>query len=394
VRIAHVTATFPPYYAGTGLVCYYNARELARRGHEVHVFTAQVEGALLEEEIEGFQVHRLKPWFRFGNAPFMPGLLMLKGFDLIHLHHPFIFGAEMVRLVSSLRRVPYVLTHHNDLIGNGFRKPLFEIYRLFTARFVFRGASLILAVTKDHALAGVHSKLLISLMNKLVEHPNGVDVEIFSPQTEKDRSKYKLPENSQVILFVGALDSAHYYRRVDLLLKAFRRLGDEELFLLLVGGGNLVDDLKMLAQQLDVEKRTRFLGNISHEQLPQLYNLADVVVLPSSIQESFGLVLVEAMACGTPVITSNLPGVQGIVEDGVNGYLVPPADEDELTLTLRQFLSLSPAKRREIGAAGRRKVESKFTWQLAGERLEAIYHQVLGESDLFERTVKPARSPR
>lgn len=394
MRIAHVTATFPPYYAGTGLVCYYNARELARRGHEVHVFTAQVEGAPLEETLEGVQVHRLRPWFRFGNAPFLPGLLKLKGFDLIHLHHPFIFGAELVRLASILHRTPYVLTHHNDLIGNDIRRILFIIYRFLTAKFIFSGAGRVLVVTKDHAMAGVHAKLFKSLESKLLEHPNGVDPETFFPHTIVNKKKFGLPQTAKVLLFVGALDSAHYYRRVDILLESFKLLNEPDLFLLLVGDGNLVDLLKGLAQKYQVFHRTRFLGDILHDQLPELYSLADVVVLPSSIQESFGMALIESLACGTPVITSNLPGVRMVITDGVDGYLVEPGDVQDLAAKLRCMLELPDEERRAMGAAGRRKVEAKYTWQLAGERLEAVYHQVLGVSGLFERPVKPARSPR
>ena len=88
MRIAHVTATFPPYWGGTGNVCYYNARELSRRGHEVHVFTAGVKDAPAEEKMEGVFVHRLKPLIQFGNAFFIPGLVKLKRFDIIHLHYP------------------------------------------------------------------------------------------------------------------------------------------------------------------------------------------------------------------------------------------------------------------------------------------------------------------
>ena len=96
LRIAHVTATFPPYQAGTGIVCYHNARELARRGHVVHVYTASYGDAPAQEDLDGFTIHRLPALFRFGNAPCLPRLLKIKDFDIIHLHHPFIFGAELI----------------------------------------------------------------------------------------------------------------------------------------------------------------------------------------------------------------------------------------------------------------------------------------------------------
>jgi len=121
MRIADVTATFPPYYSGTGMVGYYNALELARRGHAVAVFTAAHPRGENEYPVE-MDVRRLPALFRFGNAPVLPGLLGLKEFDIIHLHHPFIFGPEMVLAVSRSRRIPYIITHHNDLIGDGARR--------------------------------------------------------------------------------------------------------------------------------------------------------------------------------------------------------------------------------------------------------------------------------
>ena len=76
MRIAHVTATFPPYYGGAGTVCYHNARELARRGHDVHVFTAAMSTASKYELIEGFTVHRLPPLLRIGDMPILPNLAL------------------------------------------------------------------------------------------------------------------------------------------------------------------------------------------------------------------------------------------------------------------------------------------------------------------------------
>src|SRR6266542_1322672 len=108
MRIAHVTATFPPYQGGTGTVCFYNARELARLGHEVTVFTAATPGANGVGPA-GVQVERLSTAFQVGNAPFMPGLLRrLGGYNLIHLHCPFIFGGELVWAASRRTRTPYV----------------------------------------------------------------------------------------------------------------------------------------------------------------------------------------------------------------------------------------------------------------------------------------------
>src|SRR5688572_3965141 len=118
LRIAHVTATFPPQWGGTGNIAYHNAVELASRGHHVSVLTADypVTGAA---DPDGVDVIRFRAPFRYGNAPFLPGLWTRRSFDLVHLHYPFYFGAEMVFLRRMLGGTPYVVTYHQDVLFSG-----------------------------------------------------------------------------------------------------------------------------------------------------------------------------------------------------------------------------------------------------------------------------------
>ena len=119
MRIAHVTATFPPHHTGTGVVCYHNALGLARLGHEVAVYTAgePSDSYLCPSEIS---VHHLPVLWRVGNAPLTPRLWNLGGFDIVHLHYPFYFGAEMLFLKSLLAASRYVVTYHQDVLFDGW----------------------------------------------------------------------------------------------------------------------------------------------------------------------------------------------------------------------------------------------------------------------------------
>ena len=135
MRIAQVSATFPPYMAGTGNVCYHNAIELAKLGHDVTVFTSRYP----DEDYtypDSITVKRYKPWFRIGNAPFLPQLLSLRGFDVIHLHYPFFFGGEMIYLLSKLTKQKYVITYHNDVILQGLARRFLTIYNSLVTRLV------------------------------------------------------------------------------------------------------------------------------------------------------------------------------------------------------------------------------------------------------------------
>ncbi|MCS7283799.1 MAG: glycosyltransferase family 4 protein [Anaerolineae bacterium] len=377
MRIAHVTATFPPYYAGTGLVCFYQAEGLARLGYSVTVFTAASSFGSAGAPA-GVVVRHLPALFRIGNAPFLPGLLALRNVDIIHLHHPFIFGAEMIRLVSALRDIPFVLTHHNDLMGIGFRRYLFDLYTLMVTPFVFSGARRWIVVSQDYAVSSRLASLFRRRWDHVVEIPNGVDTDLFRPDANGRplRRRLGIPEEARVLLFVGALDRAHHFKGVDYLLRAFSRIQATDVWLVLVGDGEMRPSLEALAGELGIGPRVRFVGVVPHRELPPFYVASDLVVLPSFPPESFGMVLIEAMACGRPVLAHHIPGVRSVVTDGMDGLLAQPGDMDDWVEKAQALLD-DPQRRREMGAQGRAKVEDQFAWHRIIPRLVRVYEEAL-----------------
>jgi glycosyltransferase involved in cell wall biosynthesis len=317
--------------------------------------------------------------FHIGNAPLLPGLLGIKEFDIVHLHHPFIFGAEMIWAVSRARKIPYVVTHHNDLIGDGLRRHLFNAYSAVSTRLVFGAACRLAVVSLDHAASCRLAPLFRKQWPKVVEIPNGVDTDLFRPDVDATpiRQQYAIPADAKVILFVGTLDRAHHYRRVDLLLEAVKVVQDRALHVLVVGGGDQMPEYQRLAQKLGVRSRVHFLGAVAHQALPGVYSAADLVALPSQLQESFGLVLIEAMACGKPVVASRLPGVRTVVSDGEDGLLVQPGDVLDLAEKIQTLLR-DPQRHQEMGKRGRAKVEEKYAWRQVVPQLMRVYDDVLG----------------
>ena len=270
LRIAHVTAVFPPYWAGTGNVAYYNALELARRGHEVHVFTAQypLNGYHDPEEMI---IHRLWTPFRIGNAPLTPTLIWkLRNFDLIHLHWPFIFGAELTWLTLKFSKTPYVLTYHLDLKAD--RKWIFGPYQSFWGTILVRDARKILAVSVDHLKSSMIYPYLKNRPEDIIEVPNGVDTEQFNPTVSGTviRTHYGIPEGACVILFVGAMDKAHEYKGVPDLINAFGVLNNSQVWLLLIGSGELLPTYQKLAMNhsLHYHNQVIFTGAKAYNQLP------------------------------------------------------------------------------------------------------------------------------
>lgn len=386
MRIAQVTATFPPYMAGTGNVCYHNALGLARLGHRVTVYTAADPDA---EPFDppGVEVRRLRVTVRFGNAPLLPGLAGIRDVDIIHLHYPFIFGAELVSAVARIRRIPLVLTYHNDLIGEGLRRFLFSAYSMMTDGLVLGGARKLGVLSEDHARSSLRAALFRRRWKDVVEIPNGVDTDLFRPlQRERTvRKKFGLAASDRLVAFVGTLDRAHYFKGVSTLLEAFSLVNRSNAYLLIIGGGEWTGRYQLLAQQCGIGGRTFFTGAIPFPELPEYYNAADVVVLPSLAVESFGIVLIEAMACRKPVIATDLPGVRSVVADSQDGFLVPPGDPAALAYRILQLID-DPRLRDKMGAGGRAKVEDRYAWPKIIPRLVRMYEEVLDGGIPSDRT--------
>jgi phosphatidylinositol alpha-mannosyltransferase len=180
------------------------------------------------------------------------------------------------------------------------------------------------------------------------------------------------------VLFVGALDRAHHFKGADRLVRAFVQLRDRRSILLVVGEGELRPGLERLAGELGVADRTRFVGKVSNSDLAPFYNAADLCVLPSVPPESFGLVLIEAMASGRPVVAHNIPGVRTLVRSGVDGFLAQPGNLADLVEKIDHLVD-DPELRRRMGTAGRAKVEARFTWGRVGEHLSRMYAEVLAD---------------
>jgi D-inositol-3-phosphate glycosyltransferase len=209
--------------------------------------------------------------------------------------------------------------------------------------------------------------------------PAGVDPELFRPGDQiRARSVLGLGEK-RVILYVGRVEPL---KGLDILINAFALLEDTNDTRLLVVGGRLgqeseLDRLRSVAVQLGIGDRVTFAGAVKHAELPDYYNAADIFVLPS-YYESFGLVALEAMACGTPVVVSRVGGLKTFIKDGEHGYLIPWQCPEPFAQRMDVLLS-NPGLRESMGRAARGAAQ-KMSWSGVADRMLDFYAGLLGES--------------
>jgi glycosyltransferase involved in cell wall biosynthesis len=283
----------------------------------------------------------------------------------------------MIYLLSKLTKQKYLITYHNDVILSGNIKPFLKLYKRTLMQAILKNAEKICVSSLDFGYNCELSNYSDIIINTIIEVPIGVDTHTFNLNISSNeiRERYKL-FNKKIILFVAALDKAHYFKGLENLLISFSRIDDETARLMIIGDGDLKNYYINLSKELGISEKVIFTGGVSNEDLPKCYACADMLVLPSTSTECFGLVLTEAMACGKPVIASNLPGVRTVVDHNVNGLLVQPGDVKDLSEKIDYLLNNDEVCK-SFGKEGRKKTEEKYSWKRIAEKLEHTYFDIL-----------------
>ncbi len=374
MRVAILSCVYPPYGGGIGKVAYHAARLLASE-HEVTVFTPHYRTSSSFMKAPGVTVESLRPWGSFGNAAFVPQLLWrLRKFDVVHLHYPFFGAHELLPFLP--KRVRLVVTYLMVPQAPGFKGWLFRLGLRLSERRLIRRAKVLLTPTQDYLATVVLPRL--GHESRWHVLPLGVE-ESYRPGEPSRALEHSLgiPEHMPVVLFVGSLDAAHAFKGVSVLLTALAHLKHRTWRLLVVGRGNARPTYEAQAQQLGLQRQVRFVGYVAEAELPDYYRLASVFVLPStSGAETFGLVILQAMACGIPVVASRLPGVRAVVRERRTGLLVPPGDATALAAALDHLLG-APAEARAMGTSGALVVEHEYRWGAIGQQLRNLYRHAL-----------------
>lgn len=364
MRIAVVSCVYPPYRGGIGHAAQRQSRILLDLGHTVDVFCPADDDALspLERSSDGISVHRLRPMMRYNNSALIPAVARrVSSYDAVWLHYPFYGGAEWAAIGATLRRKPYVVAFHMDVLADGIRGLALAAYDRVVAGPLLSRARAVVVSSDDYRR---NSSLARRRLRNVVELPYGVDTRTYSagPVESNLLAGLGLDPRRPVILFVGGMDVPHAFKGVPILLQAFAESGlASRAQLALVGDGELRASYERQAAALGVGGAVRFLGRTPEADLIGLYRAATATVLPStSGEEAFGIVLIEAMACGSAVIASDLPGVRVVVGAGgdARGMLVAPGDPVSLGAAMIRLIDddafRETCRRRALVAAGGR----------------------------------------
>jgi glycosyltransferase involved in cell wall biosynthesis len=359
MKIVILVGVFPPkWLAGTEIATYYMAAQLAQRGHEVHVITSLDEGLPDESCEKGFYIHRIPLIkIRFFGALFfwraMIGTIRKICPDLVHVQS-LVYG--MPALISKkMLKIPYAVWAQGDDVyrPDGFTK--------LTSKTVIKNADSAIALNEDM------KRVMQNIYNRdIAVVPNGINMAdyINEPGIKDGATRGK------GILFVGRLVSV---KGVQYLIRAMKQVHTKipDARLIIVGDGEEREMLESLSLQLGIQNYVQFIGEIPHEKVQTYMQQAEVFVLPS-LSEGLPNVIIEAMACGLPIVVSRVGGIPEIITNDTNGYLVEAKDTESIAKYI--IVLLEDEKLRKKISDTNKQLVKKYTWENVIVELERLYH--------------------
>ncbi len=387
---------------GAERVLYEESTRLARRGHTVKVLTRKLSYHISDlENIKGVEEHRYS--FQEKLFPFFFKSIMsdcrktfrsLEGtfpFDIINFHQP--FSAIGVLSLTGGRRVPCVYTCHSlsfeeyisrtSSPGNPIKWILHHLHfsaRKSIERTVLKRSDSIVALSeytreklqRTHGLAPSKVRVI----------PGGVDLDRFRPSTDKARirSRMNLPQDKFILLTVRNLVPR---MGLENLISAFGIVqnGHRDLLLVIGGEGPLETPLREQATRCGVEDFVRFIGYIPDEDLPSYYQMADLFILPTTELEGFGLVTVEALASGLPVLGTPVGGTREILTTLGSDYLFDDSSPQSIANGILKALNgwaTNQAAYKNISETCRKLTEQHYSWDTHVSKLEDLFYSMLG----------------
>lgn len=381
MKILMISPYFYPEGGGAEFYMYKIAEGLSKN-HEVTVLcTTNEDKHPLEDN--NIEVNILRHQFKISTTPVtltgireMVSYMRRKNFDLCNINYYLPSFPDMAALACRICEVPSVLTWHNDVHAGGLLRLFSTVYNHTLNKITL---NMVNKIITSSPYCYNESPFLEKFEHKMEWVPPGVDMDKYSSAPLISvRRQYEIPEDSDIILFVGVMNKSTSHKGVKTLIKAFKRIyKDTDSFLVMVGKGDMIPYYIEKCENLGILDRVIFTGFVEEEVLINFYREAEILVLPSTtIQEGFGMVLIEANACGTPVIGSEVGGIKYVIRDGETGVLVPPGDPVALADAITRILEDEELAAR-MGSNGRRMVMKNYTWDKSARMTERVFEEVI-----------------
>jgi len=365
IKLMIVTPYFYPKIGGLENYAFNIAKGLMKDyGYEIVIITSNHESKEYKEEtLEGMKIYRLPYQFKVSNTPIsfkwkkqITEIIQKEQPDIINAHSPVPFISDVACRVAHKLKIPFYLTYHAGSMkkGNSFSKNIIiNFYESIILKKTLVYSNKIICCSdfvKKEFLKDF--RLDCSTINP------GIDSKLFNPA--------KIQKQKRNVLFIGNFSKDYDWKGLDYLIESIKQIGD--VHLTVIGEG-----------EKEKIQNVEFKGIKKDQELVLEIQKCNLLVLPSiSSAESFGMVLIEAMACKKPVIGSNIGGIPYVIDDGKNGLLVPPKDSQALAEAIIKILS-NPKLAKQMGENGYKKVKEYFTWDISTKKMSNLIKGVLGK---------------
>jgi len=376
MKLLVVTPYFYPQIGGVEKHTYSLYKGLRKKhNYEIVVVTSNPENKEYKKEIlEGMKIYRLPRQFKISNTPIsfkwkkeIKKIIEKENPNIIMAHSPVPFISDIAIRAAT---IPSILKYHSGSMKKG--KPIIDLIISFYEKFfltqTIKKANKLIC-TSDF----VKNDFLKKFKYKSITITPSVDIKKFKPNKSKKISK------KMNVLYVGRIDRTSKWKGIQYLLESIRFISksNPEIFLTITGGGDAIEDYKSQASKLKINNHVKFSGPLGGKKLIKKYQETDILVLPSITEaESFGMVLIEAMACKKPVIGSNIGGIPYVIDHKENGLLVPAKDSKALADAIIKILK-NPKLAKQMGENGYKKVNKRFTLESQIKQTNAIIKEVL-----------------
>lgn len=361
-----VTRFLPRWTAGTEIATFNIAKHLINRGHDVHIVTSFDDGTEDYDKMNNINIHRVKwPNIRLiGTVIFWFNITIC-----INKIRPEIVSSQSIGLgipaliTKIVLNIPYVVWGRGSDVYLNWR------FKSCICNLALRNADLVLALTED-----MKKNLPNYCIKKTKVVYNGIDLERFNIDKQQCREANCINGNEGTIIFIGRLNPIKGVKYLIIAMKLFLEKNENAKLLIIGGDDGEKNYLEDLAKKLNISNSIIFAGKISNDLIPNYLYYSDIFILPS-LSEGFPNTILEAMASGLPIIASNVGGINEIVQDGINGYLVEPGKPDQIYEKIHSLFENEEL--RNIMKVNNKMKAMKYSWESIAYQLENCYRKII-----------------